>query len=147
MPHLPRLGAAHLLGLFRIVTGFLLACHGAAKLFGFFDGGPLPAGSWPYWWAGLIELGGGTLVATGLLTRPAALLCSGAMAYAYFTEHQPRGLFPMENDGESAALYCWAFLALAVLAPASLSLPAATRRLTLALRGTKEPAAPRQAAA
>ncbi|MFI5763396.1 DoxX family protein [Streptomyces sp. NPDC051563] len=126
-----------LLGLFRIVTGFLFACHGAAKLFGFFEDAPVPAGLWPYWWAGLIELGGGALVATGLLTRPAALLCSGTMAYAYFTEHQPHGLLPLQNDGESAAQYCWAFLALAVLAPTALSLRGTARRLASALRGTR----------
>ncbi|MFK0222344.1 DoxX family protein [Streptomyces vinaceus] len=136
MPRRLRPSGDHLLGLFRIVTGFLLACHGVAKLFGVFDDGPVPVGLWPYWWAGLIELGGGALVATGLLTRPAALLCSGTMAYAYFTEHQPHGLLPLQNDGESAALYCWAFLALAVLAPAALSLPAAKLRLAAA-RGAK----------
>ncbi|MCX4776613.1 DoxX family protein [Streptomyces sp. NBC_01264] len=138
MPHLSRPGDDHLLGLFRIATGFLLACHGAAKLSGFFGDDPVPVGLWPYWWAGLIELGGGALVATGLLTRPAALLCSGTMAYAYFTEHQPHGLLPLQNDGESAALYCWAFLTLAVLAPTALSLPAARRHL-IAARGTKAP--------
>ncbi|WP_405496184.1 DoxX family protein [Streptomyces sp. NBC_00096] len=146
MLHLPRATGEHLLGLFRIVTGFLLACHGAAKLFGLFDGRPAPVGMWPYWWAGLIELGGGTLVATGLLTRPASLLCSGAMAYAYFTEHQPHGLLPLQNDGESAALNCWTFLALAVLSPAALSLPRACRRLASAMRWTRtatpEPVAP-----
>ncbi|MFF3215896.1 DoxX family protein [Streptomyces sp. NPDC002886] len=138
MPHLPRPSDDQLLGLFRIVTGFLLACHGAAKLFGIFDGGPVPVGLWPYWWAGLIELGGGALVATGLLTRSAALLCSGSMAYAYFTEHQPHGLFPLQNDGESAVLYCWAFLTLAVLVPTAFSLPAAKRHLAT-VRGNTTP--------
>ncbi|MDJ0381084.1 DoxX family protein [Streptomyces sp. G-G2] len=135
MSRLPRPTDAHLLGLFRIVTGFLLACHGAAKLFGFLGGDPVPVGLWPYWWAGLVELGGGALVAVGLLVRPAALLCSGAMAFAYFTEHQPNGLFPMENDGELAVLYCWAFLALAVLEPAALSLPAVRRNRRISCHG------------
>ncbi|MCY0949971.1 DoxX family protein [Streptomyces sp. H27-S2] len=127
MPHVPRHSDAHLLALFRIVTGSLLACHGAAKLFGVLGGDLVPVGRWPYWWAGLIELGGGTLVAAGVAVRPAALLCSGVMAYAYFTERQSQGLLPMQNDGEPAALYCWAFLALAVLAPAALSLPVGKR--------------------
>lgn len=144
MSHVPRPGDGPLLGLFRIVTGLLFACHGAAKLFGVIGDGPVPAGLWPYWWAGLIELTGGALVAAGLLTRPAALLCSGVMAYAYFTEHQPNGLFPMENDGEPAALYCWAFLALAAITPASLSLRGACQQTAAALR---RPTKPRQAAA
>ncbi|MGW1771236.1 DoxX family protein [Streptomyces sp. NPDC002104] len=132
MSPLSRSHDERLLGLFRIVTGFLFACHGAAKLFGFADGARVPAGLWPYWWAGLVELGGGALVAAGLLTGPTALLCSGTMAYAYFTEHQPHGLLPLQNDGESAALYCWAFLTLAVLTPGALSLPGAMRHVTAA---------------
>ena len=40
----------------------------------------------------------------GLFTRIAALLGSGAMAFAYFTEHQPHGLFPIQNGGEMAVL-------------------------------------------
>ncbi|MER5887886.1 DoxX family protein [Streptomyces sp. NPDC001941] len=120
----PRVDPAVLLGLFRVVIGLLFACHGVAKLFGVLGHDTVPAGQWPYWWAGLIELAGGSLVALGLFTRPAALLCSGAMAFAYFTEHQSRGLLPLQNDGESAVLFCWSFLALAVLAPRALSVRA-----------------------
>lgn len=122
MPRLASSGSAHALGALRVVTGFLFACHGAAKLFGALGGDRVPMGQWPYWWAGIVELGGGALVAVGLLTRPSALLCSGTMAYAYFTEHQPRAVFPLQNDGELAALYCWLFLGLAATAPAKLSL-------------------------
>ena len=35
------------------------------------------------------------------------------MAYAYFTEHQPKGLWPIQNGGELAVLYCFAFLLIA----------------------------------
>ncbi|GGZ98781.1 hypothetical protein GCM10010371_67980 [Streptomyces subrutilus] len=132
MPHPPRPGDGHLLGLLRIVTGSLFACHGVAKLFGVIGDGPVPTGLWPYWWAGLIGLTGGAL-----LIRPAAPLCSGVMAYAYFTEHQPDRLLPMQNDGELAVLYCWTFLALAVAAPTALSLRGARRHLAAALRPTK----------
>lgn len=117
-----RSGEVRLLGLFRIITGFLFVCHGVVKLFGGIGEDPLPIGTWPHWWAGLIELGAGTLVGIGVLIRPAALFCSGTMAYAYFTEHQGRGLLPIQNDGEPAVLYCWAFLAIAILAPTALSL-------------------------
>jgi putative oxidoreductase len=43
------------------------------------------------------------------------LLCSGSMAYAYFTVHQVDGLLPVENGGEKAALFAFAFLLIAVL--------------------------------
>lgn len=109
------------------MVGFLFACHGAMKLFGVFGGatghgGTVPVGTWPTWWAGVIELFGGSLVAAGLATRPVAFLCSGEMAYAYFTVHQPTGLFPIENKGEAAALFSWAFLLLTVFGPGRWSL-------------------------
>lgn len=102
------------LGVFRIVIGFLFALHGAAKLFGWpaTPAGKVPVGIWPYWWAGVIELVVGVLVMVGLFTRIAAFFGSGAMAFAYFTEHQPDGLLPIQNGGELAALYCCALLML-----------------------------------
>jgi putative oxidoreductase len=127
---------AQVLGLFRIVLGLLFACHGAATLFGVLGGGhglPPTPGQWPGWWAAVIQLAGGALVLLGLGTRPAALLCSGSMAYAYFVHHQPDGLFPLENGGESAALFCWAFLLIAALGPGRWTvteLPALAGRLT-----------------
>lgn len=107
--------SATALGIFRIVIGFLFALHGTAKLFGWpaTKSGQVPFGQWPYWWAGVIELVVGVLVMIGLFTRPAAILGSGTMAFAYFTAHQPKGLLPIENGGELAALYCFAFLLLA----------------------------------
>ncbi|GHA42992.1 hypothetical protein GCM10010329_77400 [Streptomyces spiroverticillatus] len=118
----PGQGEARVLGLFRIVVAGLFASHGVASLFGVLGRDAVPVRTWPYGWAALIELVGGVLVALGLFLRPAALLCSGAMAFAYFTEHQPRGLLPLQNDGEPAALFCWSFLVLATLAPRALSL-------------------------
>jgi putative oxidoreductase len=109
--------------LVRIVVGFLFACHGTASLFGVLGGavgthgGTVPFGAWPGWWAAAIQLVGGVLVAFGLFTRPAALICSGSMAYAYFTVHQPTGLLPIENNGEPSALFAWIFLLLAVFGP------------------------------
>ncbi|MCB0924376.1 MAG: DoxX family protein [Mycobacterium sp.] len=102
------------LGIFRIVIGFLFALHGTAKLFGWpaTKGGAVPFGTWPFWWAGLIELVVGVLVMVGLFTRIAAFIGSGTMAFAYFTEHQPDGLLPIQNGGELAALYSFAFLLL-----------------------------------
>jgi putative oxidoreductase len=105
------------LGLFRIVVGLLFACHGAVALFGVLGGadgkgGTVAAGAWPNWYAAVIELVGGTLVLLGLGTRVAALVSSGAMAYAYFKVHQPQALWPIENSGEGAAMYCWSMFLL-----------------------------------
>ncbi|MEU8927223.1 DoxX family protein [Kitasatospora sp. NPDC048545] len=104
---------------FRIVIGLLFACHGAASLFGVLGGtkggGTVPIGQWPGWWAALIQLVGGILVLLGAGTRAAALLCSGSMAYAYFTVHQEHALLPLQNGGEASVMFCWAFLAIAVL--------------------------------
>jgi putative oxidoreductase len=106
------------LSLFRICVGFLFACHGAASLFGVlggaYGGGTVPTGEWPDWFAAVIQLVAGGLVMIGLATRPAALLCSGSMAYAYFVVHQKEALFPIQNGGESAALFSLAFLLVAV---------------------------------
>lgn len=100
----------------RIVSGFLFACHGAQKLLGAFGG--LGAGNEPamfslVWFAGVIELVGGSLIALGVRTQLAAFLCSGEMAVAYFMAHQKGGLLPIQNKGELAVLYCFVFLYLA----------------------------------
>jgi putative oxidoreductase len=117
--------SAPVLGLFRIVVGFLFTFHGTAKLFGWPNsegGGAVPVGTWPYWWAGVIELVVGLLLVAGLFTRLAALLGSGTMAFAYFTVHQPKALWPIDNGGELAALYCFAFLLIAFAGPGALAI-------------------------
>lgn len=110
-----RIGIASVgLFVFRIVVGFLFTLHGTVKLFGWPAGGGKEAvfGAWPSWWAGLIEVVAGLLIVSGLFTRAAAFIASGTMAVAYFWRHQPDGLLPIQNDGESAVLYCFAFLLL-----------------------------------
>ncbi len=122
------------LGLFRAVIGLLFTSHGAASLFGIFggafgtNGGTVPAGVWPYWYAAVIQLACGLLVAAVLLTRVAALIASGSMAYAYFVVHQPTALFPIENHGEAAAMFSLAFLLVAVVGPGAISLDALRSR-------------------
>ncbi|HXZ84590.1 MAG TPA: DoxX family protein [Myxococcota bacterium] len=115
----------------RVVTGFLFACHGAQKLFGAFGGlGPSggPAAMWSkFWIAAIIELLGGALVALGVRTQVAAFVCCGEMAVAYFTTHQPRGLLPIQNGGEPAVLFCFAFLYLATNGGGKLSLERGSR--------------------
>lgn len=117
----------------RVVISFLFVCHGLVGLFGVFggvdgQGGTVDPLSWPDGWGSLIHLVAGTLVMIGLFTRPAALLCSGAMAYAYFVHHQPVALFPIPNGGEPAALFCWSYLLIAVVGPGAFALDALRRR-------------------
>ncbi|NEC65858.1 DoxX family protein [Streptomyces sp. SID9727] len=124
-PHLHR-AQPYVLALFRIVLGGLFACHGAASVFGVLGGahggGSIPAGTWPGWYAAVIQLVGGVLVALGLGTRFAALISSGSMAYAYFTVHQSNGLLPLQNGGEPSAVFCWVFLLLVFTGPGALAL-------------------------
>lgn len=113
--------------LFRIVFGFLFAIHGASKLFAWpvdSGSGATPVGTWPYWYAGVIELVLGLLIMLGLFTRIAAFISSCEMAFAYFTQHQPKGRLPLENGGELAVLYCFGFLLLAAIGGGAYALDA-----------------------
>jgi putative oxidoreductase len=121
------------LGATRVVISFLFVCHGVVGLFGAFggidgQGGTVAPLSFPGWWGSMIHLVAGALVLVGLWTRPAALLCSGAMAYAYFTVHQPLALLPLPNGGEPAALFAWIFLLIGVIGPGAFALDALRRR-------------------
>nr|WBO77695.1 DoxX family protein [Streptomyces sp. SBE_14.2] len=110
------------LGLFRIVVGLLFTCHGAASLFGVLGRQSVETGAWPNWYAAVIELVGGSLVLLGLATRAAAFVSSGAMAYAYFKVHQPEALWPIQNSGEGAAMYCWSMFLLVFTGSGALGL-------------------------
>ena len=97
----------------RIVTGFLFIWHGTVKFFNFpidYPFGPLNTLTSA---AGAIEIVGGVLVMIGLFTRPAAFICSGTMAVAYWMAHGMQALFPIANGGVLAALYCFVFLFIA----------------------------------
>ena len=101
--------------LFRIVFGLMFLSHGLQKVFGMFGGraifgGQLPALTSEAGAAGLIELVAGTLIMAGLLTKIAAFVASGEMAVAYFKGHQGTAFWPLENQGELAVLFCFAFL-------------------------------------
>ena len=95
--------------LMRITTGFMFLCHIIYK--------------WPIsddrpwhlqWIAGPVELIGGALVMIGLMTRPAAFLCSGMAAAAYWLGHSKgETLLPIMNSGDAAALYAFVFLYIA----------------------------------
>lgn len=109
-----------LLAALRIVSGLLFLAHGTTKLLGWpptemFAQAP-ETGSL-IWFAGVIELLGGALIALGLFTRPAAFICSGQMAFAYFIGHAPQATWPVQNGGDAAILFCFAFLYIAAAGP------------------------------
>jgi putative oxidoreductase len=94
--------------LLRIMAGFLFLWHGSSKYFSF----PRvsPAEGFVKVIAGGIELVGGILIMIGLFTSPVAFFASGLMAAAYWMSHGTNDLFPILNQGELAALYCFVFL-------------------------------------
>jgi putative oxidoreductase len=110
------------LSVFRIVVGLSLWLHATATLFGWPVATAVPLGTWPQWWAGIIELIVGALITVGLFTRPAAFIASGAMAVAYFWQHFPSGFWPIANKGEPAVLLCFAFLLLVFTGPGVIAL-------------------------
>jgi len=112
--------------LMRIVFGFLWFFHGIAK-FGAF-GGQIPAFGTLVFTAGVLETVLGVLIMIGLFTRPAAFLASGQMAVAYWLRHNPQGLWPINNGGELAALYCFGFLYIATRGAGILSVDGSRRR-------------------
>ncbi len=112
-------------GALRIVIGFLFLCHGVQKVMAIASGSPSQLPAPLLYGAALIETVGGALVAVGFLTSPAAFLCSGTMAVAYFLAHQSDGLLPIQNGGELAAVYAWLFLFIAARGAGALSLEGA----------------------
>ncbi|MGE2733328.1 DoxX family protein [Mycolicibacterium vaccae] len=120
-----RLGAysSPMLSIFRIMFGLLFTLHGTMKLFGWPLGEAAAVGTWPVWWAGLIELVTGILITVGFFTRIAAIIAAGQMAVAYFWQHwgilggEPGSFWPFGggagNGGELTILFCFGFLLLA----------------------------------
>ena len=122
----------HTYALLRIVSGYMLLWHGAQKLFGVL--GAEQASGYMYWLAGPIELIGGVLVMIGLFTRPAAFICSGFNAAAYWMAHGSfdalpgSALLPITNGGELAVLYCFTFLYISARGPGIWSVDGAMKR-------------------
>jgi putative oxidoreductase len=120
------------LSILRIIAALLFMEHGLMKLFHFpapqpGAPDPLPAILLAAAW---IEVVGGGLIALGLFTRPAAFICSGQMAVAYFMAHAPQGFYPALNMGEAAVLYCFIFFYLVFAGPGPWSLDAIVRKRT-----------------
>ncbi|MDM5225115.1 DoxX family protein [Cytobacillus sp. NJ13] len=96
----------------RLVIGVLFIGHGAQKLFGWFGGHGLKGtGGWfdsigmkpgvmMALSAGLAELIGGILFASGFLTPLAALMIAGTMIMAIVKVHGPNGLWATSNGYE-----------------------------------------------
>src|SRR5262245_9145285 len=104
--------APQIYAILRIVAGVLFACYGIQELFGLMGGTPVVLAS-QLGLAGVIELVGGLMIATGFLASFAAFIASGEMAFAYFTAHAGRSIWPVMNGGELAVLYCFLFLYIA----------------------------------
>jgi len=115
--------APRMLGILRIVAGLLFLEHGTQKLFGFPMGpNPQPELFSLLGLAGVLEFVGGVLIVLGLLTRPAAFVVAGEMAFAYFIGHAPRSAFPVLNGGDAAILFCFVFLYLVAAGPGAFSM-------------------------
>lgn len=118
-----------LLGILRIITGFLFIQHGMQKWFSFPAPSPQPMELMSKMGvAGTLELVGGAMIILGLFTRPVAFVLSGLMAFAYFLAHAPQGFWPLVNRGELAVLYCFVFLYFSAAGGGAWSLDHAMRR-------------------
>ena len=110
--YLKAIWAPRLLSALRIVAAILFFTHGTQKLLGF-PMGPNPVAPPPLpcpWFAGVLEICGGALIAVGLFVRPTAFVLSGLMAFAYWMAHAPRSPYPVLNGGDAAILFCFVFL-------------------------------------
>jgi putative oxidoreductase len=126
-------------GLFlaRLVFGVLMAAHGSQKLFGwfggyglkgtagFFEGLGFRPGRLFVTAASVSEIGGGLLVALGLLEPIGAALMLSVMIVAAGSVHWNHGLFAATNGIEVPLLYGAAATALALTGPGAYSLDAA----------------------
>jgi putative oxidoreductase len=111
-----------LLSVLRIVIALLFMEHGGQKLLNYPAGhGAVPLHSL-FGLAGVLELVGGAFILLGFLTRPVAFILSGEMAFAYFKAHYPAGIWPIQNGGELAVIYCFVFLYLVAAGGGAFSL-------------------------
>lgn len=126
----PILGSweAPLYAVLRIIAGLLFAMHGIQKLFGWPGGQETVAvGSLPFV-AGVIELVAGLMILLGFFTSIAAFIASGEMAVAYFMVHFPQAFWPIQNQGETAALFCFIFLYFAARGSGTFSIDNSLRK-------------------
>ena len=114
--------APQALAVLRIITALLFLAHGTQKLMGFPAAEFAPPMFSIFWFAGVIEIVTGILIAIGFFTRPAAFIASGTMAVAYWMVHVGMGGFwPVGNGGDAAVLFCFVFLYLVFAGPGAWS--------------------------
>jgi putative oxidoreductase len=116
------------LSLLRIVSALIFMAHGTQKLLGFPASERMPEAFSLSWNAGVLELVGGFLLVIGLFSRPVAFILSGLMACAYWIAHAPRSVFPVQNGGDAAILFCFVFLYIVFAGPGRWSVDAMTKR-------------------
>ncbi len=129
------------LGVLRIIVGFLFTAHGTQKVFNFPASANGPADLFSFMgFAGALEIAGGVLIMAGLFTRSTAFILSGMMAVAYFMAHAPAGFLPIVNKGELAVLYSFVFLYMTFAGGGAFSLDGLLRRSKAVAIAAAEPA-------
>lgn len=119
---------SYALSLLRLASGLVILSYGTPKSlrFPFVESVP-PTFSLP-WIAGVFELVLGFLLLIGFRTRAAAFVLSGVMAFAYFLRHAPQSVFPAQNGGVAAILFCFIFLYIAAAGPGPFSIDEGWKR-------------------
>ncbi|VEG70889.1 DoxX [[Pasteurella] aerogenes] len=118
----------HILGLLRILAGYMYFLHGTAKLFEFpisMTGGNGSVALFSLIGvAAILELVGGLFLILGLFTRITSFLLSGQMAVAYLIAHASAATFllPTANKGEVAVLYSLLFFYFVFSGPGAFAL-------------------------
>lgn len=114
----------YLLSLLRAVSALVLFSYGTQKILYFPAAQSVPPVGSMSWIAGMLELVLGFCVLIGFKTRYAAFVLSGLMAFAYFIGHFPRGIYPAQNGGVAAILFCFIFLYIFAAGPGPVSVDA-----------------------
>ena len=119
--------------LLRVVAGLMFFQAGTTKMFGWFGGVPnMPGGIPPLMSqmgiGGMLEVFGGLAILLGFFTQPVAFILCGEMAVTYFQFHQPNGVWPVQNQGMPAVLFCFIFLYMAAQGGGDWSLDKLLRR-------------------
>jgi putative oxidoreductase len=121
----------------RVVVGLTFAAHGAQKAFGWWNGPGMPG------WQGVMErlgfrptglfaavsmaaeLGGGLLLAAGLLTPLAVAALVGQSVVIILKSHLPRGFWNRDNGFEFPLSLAAGIVAIGLIGPGGVSLDAA----------------------
>jgi putative oxidoreductase len=123
----------------RLAVGLTVGAHGAQKLFGWWGGPGMigwtgvmkkmrvrPPGAWA-WISALAELGGGLLLALGLLTPLGAAAIAGSMLVAIALVHWPNGFWNSKRGYEYNVVILGAVVGVALTGPGAYALDSALR--------------------